>query len=926
MTTKSADSLLAGSPFLKGLADRYPDCLTTGPAEIIAAVCSVLASEVVSGGDENVLKQNLRIARNKAALAIALADLKGQWLLDEVTENLTNVADACLNATINWLLRDAGRQGKLVGLDNDNPAFGSGYVVMAMGKHGAHELNFSSDVDLIVLYDPEIAPLGENVEPSTFFVRMTKRIVTVMQDVTKDGYTYRVDLRLRPDPRATQVAISFNAALNYYESMGQNWERAAMIKARPVAGDMELGARFLKEIQPFIWRKYLDFAAIAEVHSLKRQIHAVKGHGEIAILGHNVKLGRGGIREIEFFVQTQQLIAGGRNKFLRGIATLDMLDRLAEADWISSQAASDLKDAYRFLRQVEHRIQMVADQQTHQLPGDQQRFDDLAIFSGFADGASFAEKLRTTFELVQKYYDDLFEDSTVEEGTGFNFSGDADDEETLLRLQQMGFGQPATISATIKGWYAGRYRAMRTKVARERLTELLPRLMTALGRSGDPDGAFAAFDRFVSGLPTGIQLFSLLRANPQFVDLIANILGAAPRLAQEMSRRPQMLDAVLEPTFFSELPGKQEIAKTIELAVPATLDFDQVLDQCRVVGREQMFRIGVRTLTDTMSPAEAGKAYSHLAECLIERLLLSVKQDLQDRHGTVDGGQVAIVAMGKLGGKEMTSASDLDLIVIYDHDEDAFTSSGPKQVSPNQYFARLTQRLISALTAPTPEGVLYEVDMRLRPSGNKGPIATRISSFIDYQENSAWTWEKMALTRARVIAGDAAFKDRVSGAIRTSLVAERDEQTVFRDAADMRKTMLDNKKPNSPWELKAISGGMVDLEFIIQVMQIINANSKPAVLSQNLLTAIANLASEDVLDQQTANQLDRICQLYQQLSQILKLGITGEFDPQKAPLGLVKLITAATASPDLATSEELLKDTQSTIREIYKNQISDKLA
>ena len=926
MSAKPIDSLLKNSPFLTGLASRYPDCLTTEPESMIAGLCQRLADKDISLGDENLLKENLRIARNKAALTIAIADLQGQWSLDRVTENLTNVADACLRATINWLLLDAGRQTKLVGLDPENPAIDCGYVVMAMGKHGAHELNFSSDIDLIVLYDPDIAPVSDNVEPSSFFVRLTKRIVAIMQDMTRDGYAYRVDLRLRPDPRATQVAISFDAALNYYESMGQNWERAAMIKARPVAGDMALGQRFLKEIQPFIWRKYLDFAAIAEVHSLKRQIHAVKGHGEIAVLGHNVKLGRGGIREIEFFVQTQQLIAGGRNEALRGIATIDMLNRLVRADWISQKAADDLKQSYRFLRQVEHRIQMITDQQTHQLPSDQQRFDDLASFAGFPDSVVFADKLRGTFELVQKYYDDLFEDSDADERSGLNFSGEDDDDQTLIQLQHMGFAQPAMISSTIKGWYAGRYRAMRTEIARERLTELLPALLTALGRSGDPDGAFVAFDRFVSGLPTGIQLFSLLRANPQFVDLIANILGAAPRLAQELSRRPKMLDAVLEPTFFSELPDKREIAQSVALAVPATLDIDQVLDQSRIVGREQMFRIGVRTLTDTMSAGDAGKAYSHLAECLIERLLEAVIEELETRHGTIAGGSVCVVAMGKLGGKEMTAASDLDLIVIYDHDEDVFTSSGPKGVSPNQYYARLTQRLISALSAPTAEGVLYEVDMRLRPSGNKGPIATRISGFEDYQKNSAWTWEKMALTRARVVAGDEAFKDRVSKAIATSLCAKRDQQAVLNDAIEMRKTMLANKNPQTPWDLKGTSGGMVDVEFIVQVLQIIHGHDNPAVLSQNILGGIANLARENVLDRQTANQLEQICQLYQQLIQILKLGVSGSFDPQTAPSGLVKLIAAATASPDLATSEELLKEAQSTIRNIFNRILSTKPA
>ncbi|HFC04434.1 MAG TPA: bifunctional [glutamine synthetase] adenylyltransferase/[glutamine synthetase]-adenylyl-L-tyrosine phosphorylase, partial [Rhizobiales bacterium] len=398
--------------------------------------------------------------------------------------------------------------------------------------------------------------------------------------------------------------------------------------------------------------------------------------------------------------------------------------------------------------------------------------------------------------------------------------------------------------------------------------------------------------------------------------------GAAPRLAQELSRRPGMLDAVLEPTFFSHVPDCQEIKSTLSAQVPQSLAFDQVLDQCRIVGREQMFRIGVRILTDTLSAQDAAKAYSNLAQGLIERLLQAVQADLEPRYGVVAGGNVCIVAMGKLGGREMTAASDLDLIVIYDHDEDATASSGPKTLSPNQYFARLTQRLISALTAPTPEGVLYEVDMRLRPSGNKGPIATRLSSFVDYQKNSAWTWEKMALTRARVVAGDSNFGIKVDKAIADCLCAERDAQTVIDDAVKMRQTMLASKKPTSPWDLKSIPGGMVDIEFIVQVLQITNARQMPEILSQNILEAVKNLTDNSVLDLPTARQLESACRLYQQLTQILKLGIDGPFDPERSPPGLTKLINAATASPDLATSHVLLEELQLSIREIFKTILS----
>jgi glutamate-ammonia-ligase adenylyltransferase len=924
MSATAIDSRLAGSPFLTGLATRFPHCLEGEPQAAIDEIIETLAITLAGQPDLADLKKAVRDARSQAALIIALADIKGLWPLEQVTENLTNVADACLVGAVNWLLRDGENRGRLQGLSAENPAEKSGYSVLAMGKHGGHELNFSSDIDLVVLYDAERTTFAQGVEPSVFFVRMTKQLVSIMQDMTADGYAYRVDLRLRPDPRATQVALSVEAALVYYESMGQNWERAAMIKARPVAGDIELGAAFLKELRPFIWRKYLDFAAIAEVHSLKKQIHAVKGHGEIAVLGHNVKLGRGGIREIEFFVQTQQLIAGGRDENLRGISTIKMLDQLVKASWVKRQTADDLQQAYRFLRQIEHRIQMIADQQTHQLPASSEGFAAFAAFAGYSDPEILTTRLLETFQLVQKNYDELFQDNESTSVTGLVFTGQEDDDETLGQLSAQGFSQPEMVSATIKGWYAGRYRAMRTETACERLTDILPTLLAALSASGDPDATFIAFDRFLSGLPAGIQLFSLLRANPQYLELIANILGAAPRLAAELSRRPKILDAVLEPSFFSSLPEKSEIEQIVQVAMPSGLAFDEVLDQARIVGREQMFRIGVRILSDTIAAPDAASAYSDLAEGLIERLLGAVKEEMENRHGVVDGGKIAIVAMGKLGGREMTAASDLDLIVIYDHDENASASSGPKQISISQYYARLTQRLITAITAPTPEGVLYEVDMRLRPSGNKGPIATHISAFLDYQQNSAWTWEKLALTRARVVAGNVGFSKNVQKAITHSLCQSRDEALVRADAAAMRQTMLEAKKPANIWDIKNISGGMVDLEFIIQVLQIIHAHDHPEILSPNMLKAISNLNTAGLLDSNRANQLENTCLLYQQLAQVLKLGVTGAFDPQSAPLGLTRLITVTTASPDIAVSQEVLKETQQTIRQIFVELVADR--
>ena len=489
---KFLEAVAGGSPYLRALMLRDPQFLANllnhAPEEVLTSLCAGLhvAQSLPTQAEIMVA---LRHAKAKASLLIALADLGAVWSVDEVTGALTRFADAMLGATVNWLLLDATRAGKFRSFDEKDPSRHCGYVVLAMGKHGAGELNYSSDIDLIILYDPETAPLAEGVEPATFFVRLTKRLVTILQDVTEDGYGFRVDLRLRPDPRATQVAIALEAAANYYESMGQNWERAAMIKARAAAGDIGLGLEFLLRLTPYIWRKYLDFAAIADVQSLKRQIHAVKGHGTIAVHGHNIKLGRGGIREIEFFVQTQQLIAGGRNPALRGLRTLDMLDALAQAQWISQNAADELKAAYRFMRSIEHRIQMVNDEQTHVLPQDEQAFESLALLSGFESPKDFEAKLRQTFELVQGHYSALFE-SAGELGTDTGslvFTGGEDDPETIETLERMGFKHASEISATIRGWHFGRYSATRSGKSKELLTELMPQLLSGLGaewRSG----------------------------------------------------------------------------------------------------------------------------------------------------------------------------------------------------------------------------------------------------------------------------------------------------------------------------------------------------------------------------------------------------------------------------------------------------------
>ena len=384
--------------------------------------------------------------------------------MPEATRALTRIADATLSAAIRFTLRAAALAGKIELADQRDPERGSGWIFLGMGKGGAFELNYSSDIDLIVFFDRSRARLADPSEDVDFFVKLTKRIVRIMSERTVDGYVFRTDLRLRPDPGATPIAIPLEAALSYYESMGQNWERAAYIKARPVAGDIFAGEQFLQELAPFVWRKYFDFAAIADVHSIKRQIHAHKGHGKIAVAGHNIKLGRGGIREIEFFVQTQQLITGGRDRRLRGRSTLAMLDQLVESGWVAREARDDLREAYLFLRDVEHRIQMVADEQKHTLPETEDGVAVIGCMMGFAGYADFAEALLKRLDVVQSHYAKLFESAPQLTSSAGNlvFTGDDDDPGTIETLANMGFANPKTVTATIRGWHFGRYAATRS--------------------------------------------------------------------------------------------------------------------------------------------------------------------------------------------------------------------------------------------------------------------------------------------------------------------------------------------------------------------------------------------------------------------------------------------------------------------------------
>ncbi len=908
-------SLIAEDP------GRLARLLAAAPEDALAALIEQVAAR--RDDDEDELKRALRRAKHEAALLIALADLGAVWDVVATTEALTRFADAALGAGVRFLLRREARAGRLA-LDADaaDIAAGCGFVVLALGKHGARELNYSSDVDLIALFDAQSPAIPTDVEPTPLFVRLVQALTRLLNERTPDGYVFRVDLRLRPDPSSMPVALSIASAAAYYETHGQNWERAAMIKARPAAGDLELGARFLAELAPFIWRKYFDYAAIADIHAMKRQIHAARGHEQVTVPGHDLKLGRGGIREIEFFVQTQQLIFGGRRPSMRGARTLDMLGELHAEQWVSADAVADLSAAYVFLRRLEHRLQMVADEQTQRLPFDTAPLARFAKFCGYARLERFSSELTGHLKRVERHYARLFEDAPkldVEAGS-LVFTGVVDDPETLTTLRRLGFQRPETATETIRGWHFGRRPAVQSARAREVLTELTPALLAAFAGSGDPDAALAAFDSALAHMLGAVELMLILRSNAPVRELFGDLLGGAPRLAEVVAHRPHVLDAAIDPgrvAAIGESLDEARMAARVDAFLAPAKSVEDTLDRARDFAAEEMFLIGVRLLSGALDPERAGQAYSALAQALLHALLKRVAAAFARDHGKVGGGRVAALAMGKLGSREMTAASDLDLIVIYDFPDDAGDSDGARPLPAGLYYARLTQRLLAALTAPTRAGKLYEVDLRLRPSGRKGPQATQFSAFRLYQANEAETWEHMALTRARFVAGEKRLGDEIAATIAAVLTRRRDKAKLAEDVKAMRELIAREKGDQDPWDLKLVSGGLIDVEFVAQYLTLAEARSVPELLNVSTRATLAAAAEAGVIARDDAEALIAAHRLYTDATQVMRVAVAGPFDPATAASGVKRRIAAAAALPDFESLQGAVGEAREAVRRAY---------
>jgi len=854
------EHIVQGSPYLATLIRRDPlrfHRILTEPADPHFQSLLREVERIERQGSPNLaglkaVGDTARQVKAEGALLIACADIIGTWSLDTITGALTDLADVSLRCAVRHLFRQAVARGEWQPetSDADAPDAASGYFVLAMGKHGARELNYSSDVDLVVLYDRRKHRLADPDRLQRFFVKMTQDLVRFMTDRTPAGYVYRTDLRLRPDPSATQVAMSTDAASHYYESFGQNWERAAFIKARAVAGDIDAGRAFLQGLAPFVWRKYLDFAAIADIHAMKRQIHAHKGFAEIAVSGHNIKLGRGGIREIEFLVQTHQLIHGGRDPLLRVQGTRAALDALARAGRLEPEHAAILGDNYERLRVIEHRLQMINDRQTHSLPSGE-ALDDVARLDGRPDGAALINELRGLTDQTAGIFAELIGAPDAPE---VSITPEPMlEEEREERLDTLGFDNAEELSARIAAWRDGRYQTLRSQQALAAFDELTPALLEALAGSDDPMRALIRWEALLERAPSAVTLFRLLNAEPGLLDRLMAALTLAPTLSDELARKPELLDILLDPNAL-ELPGSvEEIVALIERTAERD-DYEALLDAIRRVTGELRFALGLQLIEGLSDPVDTGAALSRIAEAALSLAVPAAHAEFAERHGRIEGTELLVLGLGRFGGGALTHASDLDVVYLY-AGEASGPSDGARSISATNYYNRLAGRVTAALSVPTAQGALYEIDTRLRPQGAQGPLAVSCEAFEKYQREAAWTWEHMALSRARVLVGSGEGRTTLNAIMRKVIQRQRDPEELRKTVGDMRAQMAEHKSPSGPLDVKRLRGGLVDCEFLVHFFQLRGvtkggaplARKHPEAYSPDLGTAIPSLIRAGML-------------------------------------------------------------------------------
>lgn len=916
------DAVAGNSPFLANIIESLPDLgikyLSGNAHSHFEYLLIELRAPRPEGETTEQLMASLRQAKARMSLLIAIADISGAWALNEVTSALSQFADLSLQITLSHLFHARMKAGELPWPSGTEEPVSSalqkktGYFILGMGKLGANELNYSSDIDLIILYDPSRVAYQGRKTLAQCFIKITQDLVQIIDKRTMHGYVFRTDLRLRPDPGATPVALAVGTAESYYHSMAANWERSAMIKARVIAGDFAAGTEFLDHMASWVWRRSMDFVALRDIAAIKNQInHHYDQKAEVGP-GFNVKLGYGGIREIEFYTQINQLLHAGRHPSLRIRPTLSALKALDDLEIISHKTYATLSHAYTFFRKLEHRLQMVHDAQTHELPENETEIDHIALFMGYSQSGTLLNEIRYHSSKVSKLYKELLPETTLEITTQL------EGKKLISLLDSYSFSDPSASANLINGWRRGRYKAVRTDRAKNLLDLSLPELLAAFAKTHDPNAALIRFDKFISKLPAGVQVFSLLQANPSLFKLLARIMGLAPALADILAKKPDLWDMLLEPTFFSPIEDEEYLTQQLQTLLGSARDFQDILDLVRRFVAEQKFRTGIHLMEGLADVEETGASLTLIADVALKCLIPEVTSEFCISHGEFPGGGIAILAMGKYGGRELTHTSDLDIVFLYHCEDMKAVSDGKKPLAPSQYFSRLGQHIITAVTALTPEGRLFEVDTRLRPSGSQGPLVVTLKTFEEYYASSAWAWEHMALTRARLILAPDKMKPLLNAAVTKVLTSNRDKTALLIAVADMRSKLFSQFGSESIWAIKHCRGGLVDMEFICQYLMLREGYNHSYLFEPELVKSITQLTNANFLSPHEGKLLQDAHALLQKVQALLRLCVgSAPKVSAEIPEGLQHILVQATKVGGFNELEKQVKSYQDKIYKLY---------
>jgi glutamate-ammonia-ligase adenylyltransferase len=915
-------ALLGGSEFLTRQIVRRPHLFPFLFAE--GAVFERMAADGIAAeamqaardaeGEEQV-KSALRAIKWREVMRIAARDLSGLADLTEVMADLSALASAALDAAVAFGRRQLDERYGV-------PWFGEGearrparFVVFGMGKYGAYELNFSSDIDLIYFYETDKGATdggdgGKAVSFHEYFVRLSEIVTRVVSEVTDDGFVFRIDMRLRPEGTKGDLACSLRSAEIYYESWGMTWERGAMIKARPVAGDRSLGDEFLRIISPFVFRKYLDFTAVEEIKEMKEKINLENARKRLG--GKDLKLGVGGIREIEFFVSAHQLVYGGKSPELRLRGTMETLRVLLGLGAVSPEECATLEAAYDFLRRLEHRIQVFGERQTHVLPDRDEDLFRLARAMGLPDGDALQKAVSAHGDAVQAIYGRLFGGERREGPDGGNaelallLDGEIREEELAPKLAALGFSDGAAAAHHVAVLREGPGRGRLSARARRYLGKIVPVILANVLETPDPDAALASFERFLAAVGARTMYYALLFENRKVIQSLARLFGSSPFLSGYLLQHPELLDMFLRHNFGVFVKSKSELRRELGELLAACTDIEMEMDELRRYKHVETLRIGIHELAGELSLEEATFQHAAVAEVLLGVALDIARREVRRRFGvpmlssddpSVPPAEAAfcVVGMGKLGAEELSYHSDLDIIFLYEGAGETVPApeADPadfRRIANHEYFAKLAQRLIFVLTMSTREGAAYKLDTRLRPSGNSGSLVTSLAAFESYHASSAQLWERQAMLKARSVAGDRAFGKRVEALVRSFVYERPLPDDAASEILRLRRRMEVElgRERDDRLNLKVGRGGVVDVEFATQYMQLVHGPAIPAVRTRATLKALYELWRAGALAEEPYRALEEGYRFLRGLEVRLRLthdASIEQFDPSVIEAG-----------------------------------------